>query len=383
MKYFTANPIAEAGLKRLPEDAVKTETMEDADVVLVRSFSLLETDFPASVKAIARAGAGVNNIPLERCAKAGIVVFNTPGANANGVKELTLLGLLLASRDALGGTKWVEENKGDEAISKTMEKAKSKFAGTEIAGKTLGIIGLGAIGAKLANAAVSLGMDVIGYDPFLSVRGALLLNPWVRVTTDVDEVYAVSDYISVHVPETPDTKGMLNKEVFRKCKKGVAILNFARAGLVNEADLAEALESGAVRKYVTDVPTYATANLPNTIAFPHLGASTEEAENMCAVMAADELNEFLENGNIVNSVNFPAVSLKKKNGARTLVLFEGDENKAAEIAEALAPCGIGKCTSGVKKQFGAALFELQSVPEEALQHRIKEMCGVIRVYVLP
>ncbi len=381
MKYFTYNPIAEAGLKKLPAGYEKTENAEEADAALVRSFSLLDTEFSPNLKAIARAGAGVNNIPVDRCAESGIVVFNTPGANSNGVKELTLLGLLLASRDAKGGMAWVEENRADENIAKTMEKAKKAYAGTEIAGKTLGIIGLGAIGAKLANACIALGMDVIGYDPFLSVKGALFLDPRVQVVTELSDLYKAADYVSIHVPENPATKGTLCKAAFDEMKDGVAVLNFARPGLVVEDDLKAALESGKVRKYVTDVPTYAVANLSNVIAFPHLGASTEEAETMCAIMAAEELTEFLENGNIVNSVNFPAVSLGAKQGPRVLVLLKGD--KLQEVTALInRSAAIVKSASAEKKGFAAALFETaEAVPAAALKE-LETIEGVLKIYAI-
>lgn len=379
MNYYLANPIAKTGLDRLPASYTRTENMEEAELILVRSFSLHETEFSNALLAIGRAGAGVNNIPIDRAAEQGIVVFNSPGANSNAVKELTLLGLLLASRDAKGGMAWVEENKGDETISKTMEKAKSKFAGHEVAGKTLGIIGLGAIGYKLANAALHLGMQVVGYDPFLSVGAALKLDPGVKVVQDVQEIYRNADYISLHVPETKDTKGMIGREALAAMKQGAALLNFARAGLVDEEALKEALESGALRKYVTDVPSYVTANLPNVIAFPHLGASTEEAEDASAVMAALELTDYLENGNIVNSVNFPSVNLGAKSGIRVSVLFKDGAEVPEKAAAILAPFGIVKSEAKTKNGYGAALYELSKEPDK---EKLASLANVLRLRVI-
>ena len=386
MKYFLANPIAKAGLDRFPAGYEKTEALEDANIILVRSAVLHETVFPKEMLAIGRAGAGVNNIPLDRAAEEGIVVFNSPGANSNAVKELTLLGLFLASRDAKGGMAWVEENKGDENIGKTMEKAKSKFAGHEIAGKTLGVIGLGAIGYKIAKAAFALGMDVIGFDPFLSEKAkedlektAECFEKTLTITADVLEVYKAADYVTVHVPETKDTKGMLNAEAFAAMKEDAALLNFARPGLVDEAALKEALEGGKIRKYVTDVPSFVTANLPNVIAFPHLGASTEEAEDASAVMAADEILEYLESGNIVNSVNFPKISLGEKSGVRVSILFKEGFDVPEKAAEILAPFGIAKSEAKVKNGFGAAVYELNGKPEESVLGTVP---GVLRARVL-
>ena len=305
-KIKCLNPIAQVGLNMFGEGYEITDDIQEASGVLVRSASMHDMEFPDSLAAIARAGAGVNNIPLDKCAEKGIVVFNTPGANANGVKELVIAGLLIASRDIVGGINWVKENAGDDNISKSAEKAKKAFAGHEIQGKKLGVIGLGAIGVLVANAASALGMEVYGCDPYLSVANALNLSRLVHCVKDREEIFENCDYITVHVPLLDDTRGMINKDTIAHMKDGVVLLNFARDILVNEEDLAKALESGKVAKYITDFPNTTSVNMKNTIVVPHLGASTEESEDNCAVMAVKELKNFMENGNIANSVNYPA-----------------------------------------------------------------------------
>lgn len=303
---FCLNPIAKVGMDLLPSNYTVSDSMDGADAVLVRSAQMHDLELPESLLCIARAGAGVNNIPLNRCSDQGVVVFNTPGANANGVKELVIAGLLMASRDLTGGARWVQENKEDPAIAKSAEKAKKAFAGTEISGKKLGVIGLGAIGVLVANAAHDLGMDVYGCDPYLSIQNAVRLSRYVNIVKDNDEIFSQCDYITLHVPALDSTKGMLNQEAFSKMKDGVIILNFARDILVNDADMAAALASGKVRRYVSDFPNPAVANMPGALVLPHLGASTAESEDNCAVMAVNEVIDYLENGNITNSVNFPA-----------------------------------------------------------------------------
>lgn len=311
MKYSCLNPIAPIGLNLFTDKYEKTDNVDEADIILVRSASMHDMQFSGKLKAIARAGAGVNNIPLDECAKKGIVVFNTPGANANGVKELVIAGLMLASRDIIGGVNWVQTIKDQPGVAKLVEKGKSKFAGKEIQGKKLGVIGLGAIGVLVANAAVHLGMTVYGYDPFISIDRAWSLSRSVIHVKNRDDIYRDCDYITLHVPliENDDpnvnTKGMINKEAIEKMKDGVIILNFARDLLVNDDDMAEALRSGKVARYVTDFPNDKTANMEGVIAIPHLGASTEESEDNCAVMAVKQLMEYMENGNIINSVNYP------------------------------------------------------------------------------
>ena len=375
MKVLCLNKISPVGLKVLPSSYSITEDVNEAGAILVRSANMLEMELPENVLAVARAGAGVNNIPLEAYAKKGVVVFNTPGANANAVKELTILGMLLAARDIKGSMKWVDENKGDELINKSMEKAKGAFAGTEILGKTLGIIGCGAIGALVAQAAGGLGMHVIGVEPSAATieRNKHLFPKDMEIVSS-DELYARADYISVHVPLMDATKGMLNKEVFAKCKDSVIVVNCARDAIVNDDDMKEALASGKVRKYVTDFPNYKTANMEGVVAISHLGASTEEAEDNCAAMAASQVVDFVENGNIINSVNYPRIDLGKKEGKRVVVLFEGDHIE--EVSKLLA--GASKVGSGMKGNFGAVVAEVKSVDEALL----KAVPGVTRVLVL-
>ena len=304
-KYFCLNPISPVGLEKFSDDYVPAGEMAGADAVLVRSAGMHELEFDKDLKAIARAGAGVNNIPLDKCAEQGIVVFNTPGANANGVKELVIAGMLLASRDILGGINWVQENEEDGNIAKDAEKAKKAFAGCEIQGKKLGVIGLGAIGVLVANVATHLGMEVYGYDPYVSVDSAWRLSRSIHHTKNVDEIYKECDYITIHVPALDSTKGMINKAAFDMMKKGTVVVNCARDVLVDEPAILDAIKSGKVAKYVTDFPNTTTAGQEGVIVLPHLGASTAEAEDNCAVMAVKELRNYIENGNIVNSVNYP------------------------------------------------------------------------------
>lgn len=375
MKILCLNKISPVGLKVLPSSYQITEDVNEAGAILVRSANMLEMELPANVLAVARAGAGVNNIPLEAYAKKGVVVFNTPGANANAVKELTILGMLLAARDIKGSMKWVDDNKGDELINKSMEKAKGAFAGTEILGKTLGIIGCGAIGALVAQAAGGLGMHVIGVEPSAATieRNKHLFPKDMEIVSS-DELYARADYISVHVPLMDATKGMLNKEVFAKCKEGVIVVNCARDAIVNDDDMKEALASGKVRKYVTDFPNYKTANMEGVVAISHLGASTEEAEDNCAAMAATQIVDYVENGNIINSVNYPRIDLGKKEGTRVVVLFEGDH--VEEVYKLLA--GASKVGSGIKGNFGAVVAEVKAVDEA----KLKAVPGVTKVLVI-
>ncbi len=307
VKYNCLNPIAKVGLDMLGENFVAEENVNDADVVLVRSASMHEMELSDKLIAVARAGAGVNNIPLDKCAEKGIVVFNTPGANANAVKELVIAGILLASRDIVGGVNWGLANKDDENLAKTVEKSKKQFAGCEIQGKKLGVIGLGAIGVLVANAAVALGMEVYGCDPFISVENAWKLSRAVKHVNEREEIFTNCDYITVHTPLLDSTKKMINAETIAQMKDGVVILNYARDLLVDEDAMAEALKSGKVARYMTDFINANTVRMVNTVATPHLGASTKESEDNCAVMAAKEIREFIEHGNIVNSVNYPAL----------------------------------------------------------------------------
>ena len=375
MKILCLNKISPVGLKVLPSSYGFTEDVNEADAILVRSANMLETVLPKSVLAVGRAGAGVNNIPLEVYAKAGVVVFNTPGANANAVKELTIAGMLLAARDIRGSMEWVQANKGDELINKSMEKAKSAYAGTEILGKTLGIIGCGAIGALVAQAAGALGMHVLGVEPSeATIERNKHLFPSDMEIVSIDEMYKRADYISIHVPLMDATKGMINKDAFKKCKDGVIFVNCARDAIVNDDDMKEVLESGKVRRYVTDFPNYKTANMNGVVAISHLGASTEEAEDNCAVMAAKQIVDFVENGNIINSVNFPRVDLGKKTGTRVVVLFEG--NKVEEVSKLLT--GAANVASAMKGNFGALLADVKAVDEAAL----KALPGVLRVRII-
>lgn len=383
IKVNCLNPIAKVGMSLLPDTFGTTGEFSEAEAVLVRSASMHELTLPDSLLAVARAGAGTNNIPLDKCAENGIVVFNTPGANANGVKELVIAGMLLASRDIRGGMQWVSDNKADESINKTMEKAKSKFAGTEIKGKTLGIIGLGAIGVLVANAACSLGMKVVGCDPYLSVQNALNLSNEVTIVKSNAEVYAVSDFITIHVPLLDDTKGMINKASISMMKDGVIILNYARDLLVNDNDMAEALESGKVRKYVTDFPNAKTANMNNVIAFPHLGASTEESEDNCAVMAVKEIVDYIENGNIKNSVNYPACDMGKCNKAgRIAVLHKNVPNTISQFTSAIAHINISDMTNKSKGNYGYTMMDLDDKIDNDTVAKIQAINGVIKVRVI-
>ena len=376
MKVLCLNKISPVGLKVLPSSYELTEDMNDADAILVRSANMLETKLPKNVLAVGRAGAGVNNIPLEVYAKEGVVVFNTPGANANAVKELTIAAMLLAARDIRGSMEWVKENKNDELINKSMEKAKGAFAGTEILGKNLGIIGCGAIGALVAQAAGALGMHVLGVEPSEAVieRNKHLFPSDMEIVS-ADEMYKRADYISVHVPLMDATRGMLNKDVFAKCKDGVIVVNCARDAIVNDDDMKEALASGKVRRYVTDFPNYKTANMDGVIAISHLGASTEEAEDNCAMMAANQIVNYIENGNIINSVNYPRVDLGKKEGTRALVLFE--EEHASEVSKVLSD-GATKYVLAHNKGYGAALAEGISFDET----KLKSIPGVIKIRII-
>ena len=378
MNILCLNKISPVGLKVLPSSYKITEDINDADAILVRSAVMHEMVLPNRVVAVARAGAGVNNIPLEAYAKAGVVVFNTPGANANAVKELTIAGMLLAARDIPGSMEWVKANKGDELINKSMEKAKGAFAGTEIMGKTLGILGCGAIGALVAQAACALGMHVIGVEPSkATIEKNKHLFPKDMEIVSNDELYARADYISVHVPLLDATKGMLNKEAFTKMKDGVIIVNCARDAIVNDDDLKEAIAAGKVRRYVTDFPNYKTANMEGVVAISHLGASTKEAEDNCAAMAAKQVVDYIENGNIINSVNYPRLDLGKKEGKRVVVLFEGD--RVNEVTKILNDSKISKFTSGLKGAFGAVLAEVDGEVDEA---QLRAIEGVTRVMVL-
>ena len=384
-KICCLNPISQTGLKHLTNAYTLTDRLEEADAVLVRSASMHELSLPDGLCAIARAGAGVNNIPLDECTRRGIVVFNTPGANANGVKELVLAGLFLAARDITGGIEWVKENHDDSGISKTMEKAKKQFAGTEIKGKTLGVIGLGAIGAEVANAAYGLGMNVIGYDPYLSVGNALHLSRAVKVVEKVDELYAECDYITLHVPLLDSTRENLNAEAIAKMKDGVVILNYARDLLVNDEDMAEALKSGKVHRYMTDFPNPRTANMEGVIATPHLGASTDESEENCAVMAVDEIRDYLETGRIRHSVNYPDCTLAPSDSAcRVCITNVNRPNMIMTFTSILSGAGINLPNMSNKSRGEVAytLIDCDTVPDAAVIEKLRQVDGVTRVRVI-
>ena len=379
MNIQLLNKIAAVGLDQLDDSYQVGENIENPDGIMVRSAVMHEMEFAPSLKAIARAGAGVNNIPIERCSDGGIVVFNTPGANANGVKELAICALLLAARDVVGGIAWA--NTLTEDVAKQVEKGKSKFAGTELMGKTLGVIGLGAIGGKIANTAIHLGMNVIGCDPFLSIEGAWNLNHRVSRAATYDEVFEKSDYITLHVPATKDTKNMICAESISKMKDGVKIINLSRADLVNAGELKAALAEGKVSAYVTDFPTEEVINTPGVVAIPHLGASTEESEDNCAVMAARELDDYLKNGNIKNSVNFPAVDQPRTGVARICALHANVPAVITKITGALAGDGLNieNMTSKSKGDNAYTLIDVSSAPsEEALGH-IRVIEGMYKV----
>lgn len=384
-KIKCLNPISRYGLNLLTDNYEITEDLQGADGILVRSASMHEMELPEGLEAVARAGAGVNNIPLEKCAEKGIVVFNTPGANANGVKELVLAGLLLGSRDIVGGINWVKENASDPAIGKSMEKAKKNFAGNEIKGKTLGIVGLGAIGILVANTAVHLGMKVIGYDPYISVYSALHLSSHVEVREKLEDLASECDFISVHVPLMDSTRGMINKTVFDCMKDGAVVLNFARDLLVNDDDLEAAIESGKVKKYVTDFPNAKTANMKNVIAIPHLGASTEESEDNCARMAVREMMNYLDNGNIDNSVNFPKCDMGALKGAARICIFNKNvPNMIGQFASVLANCGvnIASMANNSKGDLAYTLVDTDQDIDALVVEKLKAIPEVFKVRVI-
>ena len=384
-KIHCINAISKYGTDQFTQEYQLTDEVNEAEGILVRSASLHEMQFSDSLLAIARAGAGVNNIPLEACAQEGIVVFNTPGANANGVKELVLAGLFLASRDIVGGIEWCKANKEDANIAKSAEKAKKAFAGCEIKGKKLGVVGLGAIGAEVANTAIALGMEVYGYDPYISVNAAWRLSRDVKHTTSLDTICQECDYITLHVPAVDSTKGMINKDALDQMKDGVVILNFARDILVNEDDLAEALKSGKVKKYVTDFANPKSVNLENTIVIPHLGASTGESEDNCAKMAVQEIMDYLENGNIRNSVNYPACDMGvKKTACRLAVLHLNIPNMIGQITGVLAAgkINISDMTNKSRDKFAYTLMDLEHVPDDIMVQKLNAIEGVCRVRLI-
>ena len=384
-KYHCLNPIADCGLGNLPENYERTENFAEADAVFVRSAKMDELAPGSRLLAVARAGAGVNNIPHAEYAKQGIVVFNTPGANANGVKELVIAAMLMASRDIVGGIEWVKANAADPSIAKNAEKAKKSFAGTEINGKKLGVIGLGAIGQKVANAAVELGMEVYGYDPYLSVDAAWQLDRGVHHCKNVETIYRECDFITIHVPALEQTKGMINADAIAMMKRGVIVVNAARDALVNEADMIAALESGKVRKYVSDFPNPTTAGKPGCIVIPHLGASTEESEDNCAVMAVKEMRDYLENGNISNSVNYPSCSLGIATKAgRIAICHKNVANMIGQFTSILGQAGVNIDAIQNKSRGDVAytLIDTDSrIPDEVVKS-LENSDAVIRARVI-
>ena len=382
MKIKLANKIDSQGLELFDDTYVYGEDIENEDAILLRSASLHEYSFPSSVKAIARAGAGVNNIPIERCSELGIAVFNTPGANANAVKELTLCSLFLASRDIRSGILWEEDLKDSEDFSKVIEKGKSAFVGPEVTGKKLGVLGLGAIGVLVANAAVKLGMEVYGYDPYLSVDAAWRLMRDIRHAVSLDEIYQNSDFITIHVPFMESTRGMVSREGISKMKDGVRFLNFARDALVDEEAMAEALETGKVRSYVTDFANPRSVKMKNTVVLPHLGASTEEAEENCAVMAVRELQDYLDNGNITHSVNYPDLNAGIcQSACRVAILHHNIPNMISQITSFFGRNGLNieNLASKTKGKYEYTLIDLdEPMPHDTVE-KLKEIEGVLRV----
>ena len=384
-KINCMNPIAKVGLNNFSDQYEITEEVQEADGILVRSASMHEMELPKGLLAVARAGAGVNNIPLDKCAEHGVVVFNTPGANANGGKELVLAGMLLAARDVVGGIEWVKSARDDENISKAAEKEKKKFAGTEIKGKKLGVIGLGAIGVKVANAAAALDMEVYGYDPYLSVNAAWSLSRAVKHVFNVDDIYAECDYITIHVPLMDSTRGMINAEAIAKMKDGVNIMNFARDLLADEKDVLEGLKSGKIAHYVSDFPNPTTAGQPGCIVIPHLGASTEESEDNCAVMAVEELKDYLENGNIRNSVNYPACDMGICSQAGRVAIFH--KNIANMITKFTAVFGekginISDLTNKSRGEVAYTMLDVETAPTAEIVEALEKIEGVFRARIV-
>lgn len=384
-KYNCLNPIAGVGLDLFSQDYSKVESLEEADVALVRSASMHEMELPDNLLAVARAGAGVNNIPLDTCAEKGIVVFNTPGANANGVKELVLAGMLYASRDIVGGINWCLENQNDEAIAKTAEKQKKNFAGTEISGKKLGVIGLGAIGVLVANAAAHLGMEVYGYDPYISVNAAWSLSRNVKHISNVEDIYRECDFITIHVPLLDSTKKMVDAKAISLMKPTTIVLNFARDLLVDEEAMVEALAQGKVKKYVSDFPNPTTVGAKGCIVTPHLGASTAESEDNCAIMAVRELRDYMENGNIVHSVNFPDCSMGAcQTAGRIGILHKNVSGMISKYSTVFSDAGINisDMTNKGKGEYAYSLLDVDTKVTDDVISQLNSMEGVLRVRVV-
>ena len=381
-KVKTLNKISDIGLKEFTDNYSFTEELNEADAVLVRSADMKSLEFGGNLLAVARAGAGVNNISLDKCAEQGIVVFNTPGANANAVKELVIVGLLLAARDVVGGINWVQANKGAEGLSKLVEKEKSNFAGNEIEGKKLGVIGLGAIGVLVANAAKRLGMEVYGCDPYISVEHAWSLSRDVIHVKTVEEIFRTCDYITVHVPLMDATKHMINADSLKLMKDGVVILNFSRDALVNDEDMEKALADGKVKKYVTDFPNEKSVNMKGVIAIPHLGASTEESEDNCAVMAVKEIMNYLENGSIKNSVNYPNCEVAKLiSKARITLLHKNIPSMITKFTTVLSSYNVNieEMVNKSRGDYAYSVFDIDMAVTEEMKKALEEIEGVLKV----
>ena len=384
-QYHCLNAISNVGLEVFDENYTKVDDMKAADAVLVRSAAMHDMDLDKNLKVIARAGAGVNNIPLTKCADHGIVVFNTPGANANAVKELVIAGMFLASRDVIGGANWVQSERQNEDIAKLTEKEKKRFAGHELQGKKLGVIGLGAIGVQVANTAVHLGMDVYGYDPYISVKAAWSLSRHINHINDVNDIYKQCDFITVHVPLLDSTKKMINKEAISKMKDGVVVMNFARDLLVDEEVMVEALKDGKVKHYVTDFPNTTVAGVKGAIVTPHLGASTEEAEDNCAAMAAKEVRNFLENGNIVNSVNYPNCDMGIAGEfPRLSICHKNMKNMLNQFTDIMTDedINIEHMTNASRGDYAYSMFDLSKEPSEDAMNKLDAIEGVLRVRLM-
>ena len=383
--YNCLNPISRVGLEFFDGNYIMTDNMKGADALLVRSAKMQPEDLHDKLLAIARAGAGVNNIPVEECAKKGIVVFNTPGANANGVKELVIAGMFLASRDILGGAEWVRAHRGVEDVAKLAEKQKKQFAGHEIAGKKLGIIGLGAIGQMVANAAVHLGMDVYGYDPYISVDAAWNLSASVHHVKEIDHLYRDCDYITIHVPLLESTRGMIDRHAISIMKEGVIVLNFARDVLIDEIALVEALRAGKIARYVSDFANPTTAGLPNALVLPHLGASTQESEDNCAVAAVKELRDFLENGNIRNSVNYPNCDMGRcESVSRVTVCHLNSPGMITQFTKIISDAGINisDMTNKSKGEYAYTMLDLGTPATEELLKTLEDSPAVLRARIV-
>lgn len=382
MKAYCLNNISKVALNTLTDKDILVEDINDANAILVRSYKMHDLELPENVLAIARAGAGVNNIPFDKYAEKGVVVFNTPGANANAVKELVLCGLLLSCRDIVGGIKYIENNKEDVEIGTNAEKAKAKFAGNEIYGKTIAVVGLGVIGVMVANACVHLGMKVVGYDPYLSIQNAMSLSKQVKYVEKLEDVVSVADFVTIHVPLNPSTKYMFDKNVFAQFKDKTVLLNYSRDSLVNDEDLLEAIEKGKVAKYITDFANPNVVKLPNTICMPHLGASTEEAEDNCALMAIDELKDYLENGNIKNSVNYPTCNAGLKQAEiRVCINHKNVSGMIAKFSTVISDDG-GNIENFVNKSKGEYAYSIIDVNGKVDVEDIKKIDNVLRVRVL-